>query len=72
LIPKYPRGGAWTQAVIAGVFVGAGAFFGAESTKFYNQVGRIASRHLDDSDSRITRGRIYSISADCGFVVGVF
>lgn len=71
LIPKYPRGGAWTQAVIAGVFVGAGAFFGAESTKLYNQVkADREAGHLDDSDSRITRGRIYSISADCGFVVG--
>jgi tetratricopeptide (TPR) repeat protein len=71
LIPKYPRGGAWTQAIIAGVLVGAGAYFGVESDKLYNQVK--ADRQagvLDESDSRITRGRIFAITADCGIVAG--
>lgn len=71
LIPKYPRGGAWTQAIFSGVFLGAGVFFGLESNKLYDQVA--ADRRagvLDENDSRITRGRIYSIGADCGFVAG--
>lgn len=71
LIPKYPRGGAWTQAVISGVFVGAGVFFGLESDKLYDQAK--ADREagvLQEDDSRITRGRIYAIGADCAFVAG--
>ncbi|HVU05050.1 MAG TPA: PEGA domain-containing protein [Polyangiaceae bacterium] len=71
LIPKYPRGGAWTQAIIAGVLIGASGFFGAESDKLYNQAKSDREKGvLDDSDGRITRGRIYAIGADCGFVAG--
>jgi hypothetical protein len=71
LIPKFPRGGAWTQAILGGVFIGAGAFLGVESNKLYDQVK--ADREagvLQEDDSRITRGRIYAISADCAFVAG--
>jgi hypothetical protein len=71
LIPKYPRGGAWTQAVLSGVFIGAGSFFGVQSNKLYDQVkdDRRAGI-LDESDGRITRGRIYAVGADVGFVAG--
>jgi hypothetical protein len=71
MVPRYPRGGAITQAAIGGVLIGAGIFFGVESNKLYDQVkaDRDAGR-LDSSDGRITRGRIYSIGADVGFVGG--
>jgi hypothetical protein len=71
LIPKYPRGGAWTQAVLGGVLIGTGIFFGVESNKLYDQLeADRAAGVLDDSDSRATRGRIYAIAADVGFVAG--
>jgi hypothetical protein len=71
LIPKMPRGGAWTQAVLSGVLIGAGTFFGLESNKLYDQTkdDRAAGR-LDADDDRVTRGRIYAIGADVGFVAG--
>jgi hypothetical protein len=71
LIPKYPRGGAWTQAVLSGVLIGAGVFCGVESNRLYDQLE--ADRKagvLDDSDDRLTHGRIYAIGADVGFVAG--
>jgi hypothetical protein len=71
LIPKYPRGGAWTQAIFSGIFLGTGVFLGAESNKLYDQLAADrAAGVLDDSDSRISRGRIYAIGADCAFVAG--
>ncbi len=71
MIPKYPRGTAWTQAVIGAAFIGASAYFGVESNRLYDavQADRKAGV-LEESDSRITRGRWYSIGADAGFVLG--
>jgi tetratricopeptide (TPR) repeat protein len=71
MIPKYPRGAAWTQAVIGAAFIGAAAYFGNESNKIYDQLqaDRQAGR-LEEGDSRATKGRWYAIGADGGFVVG--
>ncbi|HVY31169.1 MAG TPA: PEGA domain-containing protein [Polyangiaceae bacterium] len=71
MIPKYPRGAAWTQAVIGAAFIGAAAYFGNESNKIYNQLDddRKAGR-LESSDSRATKGRWFAVGADGGFVVG--
>jgi tetratricopeptide (TPR) repeat protein len=71
MIPKYPRGAAWTQAVIGAAFIGAAAYFGNESNKISNQLeaDRKAGR-LEESDSRATKGRWYAVGADGGFAVG--
>lgn len=71
MIPKYPRGTAWTQAVIGAAFIGASAYFGVESNRLYDavQADRKAGV-LEESDSRITRGRWYSVGADAGFLIG--
>jgi len=71
MIPKYPRGAAWTQAVIGAAFIGAAAYFGNESNKLHDQLkaDRAAGR-LEEGDSRATRGRWYAVGADGGFVVG--
>jgi tetratricopeptide (TPR) repeat protein len=71
MIPKYPRGAAWTQAVIGAAFIGAAAYFGNESNKLHDQLkaDREAGR-LEQGDSRATRGRWYAIGADGGFAVG--
>lgn len=71
LIPKYPRGAAWTQAVIGAAFIGAAAYFGNESNKLYDQLeaDRQAGR-LEQGDSRATKGRWFAVGADGGFAVG--
>ncbi|HKY40524.1 MAG TPA: PEGA domain-containing protein [Polyangiaceae bacterium] len=71
MIPKYPRGAAWTQAVIGAAFIGAAAYFGNESNKIHDQLraDRDAGR-LDDSDSRVVKGRWFAVGADGGFAVG--
>jgi tetratricopeptide (TPR) repeat protein len=71
MIPKYPRGAAWTQAVIGAAFIGAAAYFGNESNKVYDQLeaDRKAGR-LEEGDSRATKGRWFAVGADGGFAVG--
>lgn len=71
MIPKYPRGAAWTQAVIGAAFIGAAAYFGNESNKIYDQLqeDREAGR-LEQNDSRATKGRWYAVGANGGFAVG--
>jgi hypothetical protein len=72
MIPKYPRGAAWTQAVLGAAFIGAAAYFGNESNKLYDQLkeDKAAGRLQGSDDSRVTKGRWYSIGADGGFAVG--
>jgi hypothetical protein len=71
MIPKYPRGAAWTQAILAAAFIGAGAFFGDQSNRLHDQVQTDKEAGvLEEDDGRITRGRIYAIGADGAFVVG--
>ena len=71
MIPKYPRGAAWTQAVIGAAFIGAAAYFGNESNKIHDQLeaDRAAGR-LEEGDSRANKGRWYAVGADGGFAVG--
>lgn len=71
MIPKYPRGAAWTQAVIGAAFIGAAAYFGNESNKIYDQLeaDRRAGR-LEESDSRANKGRWFAVGANGGFAVG--
>ncbi len=71
LIPTYPRGAAWTQAVISAVVIGASVYFGLESNSLFDQVS--ADRDagvLQEDDERISRGRLFAIGADVGFIVG--
>jgi tetratricopeptide (TPR) repeat protein len=71
MIPKYPRGAAWTQAVIGAAFIGAAAYFGNESNKIYDQMkeDRKTGR-LEENDSRAAKGRWFAVGADGGFAVG--
>ncbi len=71
MIPRYPRGGAWTQAVIGAAFIGAAAYFGNESDKIYDQLraDRSAGR-LEENDSRANKGRWFAVGANGGFAVG--
>ncbi len=64
-----PRGAAWTQAIIGGVLLGGGIYFGLESNRLYDELksDRNAGVLVRD-DSRGTRGKVYSIGADVGFL----
>ncbi len=71
MIPKYPRGAAWTQAVIGAAFIGAAAYFGNESNKLHDQLKADGKDgRLEEGDSRVTQGRWYAVGANGGFAVG--
>ena len=71
MIPKYPRGAAWTQAVIGAAVIGAAAYVGNESNKLYDQLKADGETgRLEESDSRATKGRWFAVGADAGFAVG--
>jgi hypothetical protein len=71
MIPKYPRGAAWTQAVIGAACIGAAAYLGNESNKLYDQLkADDQTGRLEESDSRVTKGRWFAIGADGGFAIG--
>ena len=70
MIPKYPRGPAWTQAVIGAGFLGGAIFAGLESNKLHDQLQADRdSGALESSDSRATEGRWFAIGADAGFAL---
>jgi len=70
MIPKYPRGPAWTQAIIGAAFLGAAIYVGSESNHLYDQLkSDRESGSLESSDSRATRGKWFAVGADAGFVV---
>ncbi len=70
MIPKYPRGPAWTQAIIGAAFLGAAIYVGSESNRLYDQLKQDReSGALEGSDSRATRGKWFAVGADAGFVV---
>src|SRR5450432_619771 len=70
MIPKYPRGPAWTQTVIGAAFLGGAIFAGIESNKLHDQLqADRQSCALESSDSRATEGRWFAIGADAGFAI---
>jgi hypothetical protein len=74
MIPKYPRGPAWTQAAIGAALLGGAIFAGIESNRLHDQLqADRQSGILEGSDSRASHGKIFAIGADGGFAAaGVF
>ena len=71
MIPKYPRGAAWTQAAIGAVFIGAAIYFGTESNRLNDELeADRKSGVLEQEDGRVVQGRWYSVGANAGFVIG--
>lgn len=69
MVLRPPRGAAWTQAIIGGVLLGGGIYFGLESNRLYDDLkADRGSGILVGDDSRATRGKIYSIGADVAFL----
>jgi len=70
MIPKYPRGAAWTQAIIGAAFLGASIYAGAESNRLYNDLkSDNQNGSLESTDERATRGKWLAVGADAGFVI---
>ncbi len=70
MIPKFPRGPAWTQAVIAAAFLGGAIYAGTESNALYNQLAADRQKGiLESSDDRATHGQLFAIGADAGIVL---
>lgn len=71
MIQKYPRGAAWTQAVIGAVFLGAGVFLGIQSDNLHEELENDRKAGvLEQEDERVSRGRIFAIGANAGFAIG--
>lgn len=71
MVEKFPRGAAWTQAILAAGFVGASVYFGVESNRLNRElVAEREAGYLHDKDPRIKQGFWYSVGADAGFSVG--
>lgn len=68
MIPKFPRGTAWTQAILAGVCLGGGIYLGLESEDMKEEADRDRQRGvLDADDSRLSTGYWFAIGADVAF-----
>jgi len=71
MIQKYPRGAAWTQAIIGAVFLGAGVFLGIQSDNLHEELENDRKAGvLEEEDERISRGRLFAIGANAGFAIG--
>ncbi|HEY8943260.1 MAG TPA: PEGA domain-containing protein [Polyangiaceae bacterium] len=71
LIPKYPRGAAWTEAVLSAAFLGTGIYLGLESDRLHDELEQDRRAGvLEQGDSRISKGRWFSIGANAGFAIG--
>ena len=68
---KWPRGAAWTQAIIGAAVIGAGVYLGTESDRLYDELASDRKRGvLEADDSRVTKGRWFAVGADAAFAVG--
>ncbi|HWZ88711.1 MAG TPA: PEGA domain-containing protein [Polyangiaceae bacterium] len=69
MIPKYPREAAWTQAVVGAALLGGAIYAGVESNRLYDQLQQDRQNGtLEGQDNRATRGQIFAIGADAGFI----
>ena len=73
LAPKPGRGDAIVAYVLGAVFIGGGTYLGLQSTKLHDDIKKeidAGTTPPDTNDPRLTRGKIYAISADACFAVG--
>jgi hypothetical protein len=71
MIQRYPRGGAWTQAVVGAALLGGATVAGLQSNRMHDRLSadRRAGTVTED-DSRATAGRWLAVGSNVGFVGG--
>ncbi|HEY3497330.1 MAG TPA: PEGA domain-containing protein [Polyangiaceae bacterium] len=71
MIQKYPRGGAWTEAIVGAVLIGGGVYTGIVSNQLYEdlEADRKAGT-LEKDDSRATAGTWLAVGSNVGFAGG--
>ena len=72
LAKKPGRGDAIAAYVASGIFAGAGVYLGLQAKKLEGQIQDdidAGNPPPDDNDPRLTRGKIFAISADAAFAV---
>jgi hypothetical protein len=71
MIQRYPRGGAWTQAVVGAALLGGATVAGLQSNKLYDELHEDRQAGVvTDGDSRATAGRWLAVGSNVGFVGG--
>ncbi len=71
MVKKFPRGAAWTQAVLSAGFFGAGIYLGVESNRLDSELSADrAAGYLHEGDSRLNQGLWYSVGANASFTLG--
>ena len=73
LQPKPGRGDAIVAYVLAGAFIGGGTYLGLQANKLHDDLAKEIAAGTpppDSNDPRLTRGKIYAISADAAFAIG--
>lgn len=70
MVEKYPRGAAWTQAVLAAGFLGAGIYLGVESNRLHRELTAQRSEgYLHAGDPDIKKGFWFSVGANSAFAI---
>jgi len=71
MIQKYPRTGAWVQAIVGGALIGGATVAGIYSNKAYESLEKDRQAGtLTDEDSRAVAGRWLAVGSNVGFVGG--
>lgn len=71
MIQRYPRGGAWTQAIVGAALLGGATFSGIQANKLYDELEKDRQAGVvTDGDSRATAGRWLAVGSNVGFVGG--
>jgi tetratricopeptide (TPR) repeat protein len=71
MIQKYPRGGAWMEAVFGAALIGGGAVAGTLSNSLHDDLTQDRrAGTLEESDSRKTAGTWLAVGANVGFAGG--
>lgn len=71
MIPTYPRGPAWAQAIVGAALIGGGVYLGVQSDDIHSQLKKDREAGvLEQDDKRVDRGRFFAIGANAGYALG--
>ncbi len=71
MVPRYPRGAAWTEAIGSAALLTGGIFLGLEANSVYHDLQRDRDLGiLTADDGRYTKGRAFAISSTVCYGLG--